>query len=254
MLRDHLHLDRVTQVGLVGAVPQRRVFVGYLRPLRVDLPAPAKLLENAANHRLDRVEHVLLRDKAHLQIKLVEISGRAIRPRVFIPETRRDLEIFVKARHHQQLFELLRRLRQGVELARMQPRRHQKIPRALRARRGDNRRLIFAELLIPHPLADGGHDVRAQLHILLHRLAAQVQKAVFQPGLFRVFLIAEHDQRQLIGFAQNLQIAHKHLNLAGRDLVIDQLRIPRLHRAVDPDAPFRADRLHLGENRAVGVT
>jgi hypothetical protein len=33
MLGDHLHLDRVAQVGLVGAVPEHRLAVGDLRPV-----------------------------------------------------------------------------------------------------------------------------------------------------------------------------------------------------------------------------
>ena len=41
-----------------------------------------------------------------------------------------DLEIAVKAGGHQQLLELLRRLRQGVEFARMVSGRHQVVPGA----------------------------------------------------------------------------------------------------------------------------
>ncbi len=47
MLGDDLHLDRVAQVGLVGAVPQRRVLIGNLRPVFINLMSVAKLFEDA---------------------------------------------------------------------------------------------------------------------------------------------------------------------------------------------------------------
>ena len=119
MFRDNLHLDRVAQVGLVGAVFQRRVGVGNLRPDGVDLAAIAELLKNALHDRLDRGKDVFLRHKAHLEVELIEIGRRPVGARILVPETGRDLEILVKTRNHQQLLELLGGLRQGVELARM---------------------------------------------------------------------------------------------------------------------------------------
>jgi hypothetical protein len=55
--------------------------------------------------------------------------GERSAARVLVAETGRDLEILVEARDHQKLLELLRRLRQRVELARMQPRGHEEVAR-----------------------------------------------------------------------------------------------------------------------------
>ena len=153
MLGDILHLDRVAQVGLVGAIPKRRVAIRDMRPMGINRRALTELLENALYDRLDRVEDILLRDKGHLKVKLIEISRRTVGARVFVAKTRRDLEILVKAADHDQLFELLRRLRQGVELAGMLARRHQKVARAFGRRGGDDRRLVFAKTLVPHAAA-----------------------------------------------------------------------------------------------------
>ena len=138
-------------------------------------------------HRLDGGEHVVLGDEAHLQIELVELAGAAVGARVLVAETGRDLEIAVEARHHDELLELLRRLRQRVELARMQPRRHQEVARAFRRRRGQDRRLEFGEALLDHPPADRRDDLRAQRDVLVQPLAAQIEEAVFEPRLFGIF-------------------------------------------------------------------
>ena len=122
MLGHILHLDRVAQVGLVGAIPKRRITIADLRPFMgcINLTTAAEFFKDASDHRADRIEYVLLLDKRHLHVQLIEIGRRTIRPRVFITEARRDLEILVKAGHHDQLLELLRRLRQRIKLARMQ--------------------------------------------------------------------------------------------------------------------------------------
>ena len=88
-----------------------------------DRLALAELLEHAVHQRLDGGEDVFLRHKAHLDVELIEFQ-RTVGAQVLVTEARRDLEVAVEARHHEQLFELLRRLGQRVELARMQSRRH----------------------------------------------------------------------------------------------------------------------------------
>ncbi len=103
-------------------------------PVRRHRAAVGEFLEHPAEHRLDRLEHVLLRDEAHLEVELVELARRAVGARVLVAEARRDLEVAVEARDHQQLLEHLRRLRERVELARMDPARHQVVARALGAR------------------------------------------------------------------------------------------------------------------------
>ena len=110
-----------------------------------DRLALGELLEQAAQHRLDRLEDVLLLDEAHLDVELVELAGRAVGAGVLVAEAGRDLEVAVEAGDHDQLLELLRRLRQGVELAGMEPRGHQEVARAFRAGRGQDRRLELEE-------------------------------------------------------------------------------------------------------------
>ena len=65
------------------------------------------------------VEHVFLRDEAHFQVKLVEFARQPVGTRIFVAEAGRDLEIAIEPGDHEQPLILLRRLRQGVELTRM---------------------------------------------------------------------------------------------------------------------------------------
>src|SRR5439155_27249658 len=110
---------------LVAAVFPKRLGVGDTRKgRRGHSTAAAKLDEDAAQYRLDCREHVLLSDERHFEIELIELAGCTVGARRLVAKARRDLKIAVKAGDHQQLLELLRRLRQGVELAGVQSARH----------------------------------------------------------------------------------------------------------------------------------
>ena len=91
----------------------------------------AVFCEYRRQHVLYYGEHVLLRGKRHLHIELIELARAPVPPRVLITEAGGYLEIPVKAGGHKELLELLRRLRKGVELARVLPRGHEIIPCAL---------------------------------------------------------------------------------------------------------------------------
>ncbi len=132
MLADVVDEQRIAQVGLVAAIFEHRFLVGNARIFarRGDRFAVRELLEHARQHRLDRGEHIVLRDEAHLEIELVEFAGRPVGAGVLVAEAGRDLEIAVEAGDHQQLLEHLRRLRKRVEFARMDPARHQIVARA----------------------------------------------------------------------------------------------------------------------------
>jgi hypothetical protein len=114
-----LHFNGVAQVRLVGAVFAHRHVIGNARHILAHRLAIGELLEGVEDHRLHGGEQVVLRDEAHFEVELVELARQAVGARVFVAEAGRDLEVAVKARHHQQLLVLLRGLRQGEELAGM---------------------------------------------------------------------------------------------------------------------------------------
>ena len=215
--------------------------------------AVGKFLEHAADDRLDRVEDVLLGDEAHLQIELVELAGRAVGARILVAEAGRDLEIAVEARDHDQLLELLRRLRQRVEFSRMEPRRHQVIARAFRRRGGEDGRLEFEEPEFLHAPANRVDHLAAQHDVGVQMVAAQIEEAIFEPDLFRIILLAEDRHRQFGGGAKHLDLVDVDFDLTGRQIGILGAGGAPAHLAVDAHDPFRAQRLGQLECLAVGV-
>ena len=253
MLACVLHFNGVAQIRLVGAIPLHRIRELYVRPDAVDFPPISEFLEGLLDGRLDGVEDILLLDERHFHVKLVKIGRGAVGPRILVPETRRDLEILVKAGDHHQLLEYLRRLRQRVEASRMQPRRHQEIPRALGRRGGDDGRLKLGEALVPHALPEILHNRGPQHDVRVQLLAAKIQVAVSEPRFLGILLIAEHHQRQFVGCAEHFQIVNIDLDFPGRNLRVHQIVVASLHLAVYPDAPFAAHLLNLFEDRAVRI-
>ena len=177
MLGHILHLDGVAQVRLVGTVLGDRLVVGNARPLLGDgllLPVGVhtrELLEDAGDDRLHRREDVVLLDEAHLDVELIELARQAVGARVLVAEAGRDLEVAVEARHHQKLLVLLRRLRQGVELAGVNARGDEKVARAFGRGRRQNRRRELEEAGLRHALPDRGGDGQALHDVLVQRLA-----------------------------------------------------------------------------------
>ena len=84
-------------------------------------------------------------------------------------------------------------------------------------------------------------------------LAAQIEEAVLEPDLLRIFLLAEHRHRQFRRGAEHLDLVDVDLDLPGRQFGILGAGRTLAHLAVDPHHPFRAQRLGQLEGRAVRV-
>ena len=207
------------QIRLVGAVGLQRVLVrdAAERSARGDVVL-AVLGEDRRQHVFDDGEDVVLRGKGHLHIELIELTGAAVAAGVLIAEAGRDLEIAVKAGGHEQLLELLRRLRQGVELTGMLSGRDQIVARALGGGSGQNRGSDLQEIVLHHCLAQRGDDLAAQDDVLLDRRISEVQIAVFE-ALGLVCVAAAVDfKRQLVvdALAENIDLLRHDLHIAGR--------------------------------------
>ena len=244
--------DRVAQVGLVGAEAEQGFVVGDAHEGRLgDAAAIGEFLEHAGDDGFDGVEDVFLGDVAHLEIELVELAGAAVGAGGFVAETGGDLEVAVEAGDHGELFELLRRLRQGVELAGVVAGGDQEVPRAFRRGGGEDRGLEFSEAAFDHPAADRGDDAGAQHDVLVHALAAEIEEAVGQAQLVGVFLLGVHLHRQHFGKRLHLDLGGLQLDLAGGQAGVHCITLTGDNRAGDSDHAFEADAVDDGEGRGV---
>jgi hypothetical protein len=175
--------------------------------------------------------------------------GGAVGAARLVAKAWRDLEIAVEPGDHQKLLELLRRLRQRIELPGVQPARDVIGPRAFRRIGGEDRRLELGEALLDHPPADRGDDLRAQHDVGMHPLAPQVEKAVGQPHVLGIVGVGVDRQRQRLGGRLHRQLGNRQLDLAGR-----QVRVDRVGRAGDDttgdgDHAFQPQRVGRREQR-----
>ena len=84
-------------------------------------------------------------------------------------------------------------------------------------------------------------------------LAPQIEKAVFQPRVLGVRLVAEHRQRQIARRAQNLDLADVDFNEAGRHVRVLGSGGAPPHEPIDPHHEFRAQLLGLTEGRRIRI-
>ena len=92
-----------------------------------------------------------------------------------------------------------------------------------------------------------GHDVLVEL------LAAKVEETVLKPYVLRIFLLAEHRQRQFGRRSQHLDLVDVQLDRAGRQIRIFGAGRTAAQPAVDPNHPFRAQLFGILERRRIRV-
>ena len=112
--------------------------------------------------------HVVGVGEAHLRVELHELE-LAVGAEVLVAQAAGDLVVAVEAADHQQLLEQLRALRQRVELARRQARRHDEVARALGRRRDEHRRLDLGEALRVERAVQRRVHLRAHAQVALSR-------------------------------------------------------------------------------------
>jgi len=205
------------------------------------------------HHVLENGADLLLAEEARLAVDLREL-GLAVGPQVLVAEALGDLVVAVEARHHQELLEQLRRLRQREEHAVVHAAGHQVVARALRRALGEHRRLDVDEALAVEVLAHLQRSLVTQHQVLLHLRAAQVEHPVRQARDLGQVLVVELERRRHAR-VEDLQPLAQHLDLPADEVGVGRTLGPRTHQAADLDAELVADLLggaeHLGP---VGVT
>ena len=100
--------------------------------------------------------------------------GLAVGARVFVPKAAGYLEVLFDAGRHEQLLELLGRLRQGVEAAGVEAAGNEVVARAFGGAFDEYGGFDFEESALVEVVADEFHDAVAQDEGVAHPRAAQV--------------------------------------------------------------------------------
>src|SRR5438093_1562896 len=245
----HVHqLEPEAHVRLVRAVAAHRLAEGQAREGKLELDSQA-LAPQRFEQALDGAEDVLLSDEAHLQVDL-GVLGLAVGAQILVAQAARDLEVAVASRDHEGLLVELRRLRQGVELPRVDAARDYVVARALGRGLDQHRGLDLEEALAREVGARGLAGAVPERQHAGQLRAPQVEVAVAEPQV----LVGEVDllvdlERQRLGARQHLELRAFELDLAGRELRVHRLLWPQRHAPPHRDHPLEAQLLAALEQR-----
>ena len=193
-----------------------------------------------------------LGQERRLDVDLREL-GLAVGAQILVAIALADLVVAVEARHHQHLLEQLRRLRQRVEHAVVDARRHEEFARALGCGLVERRRLDVDEAQCVEVLARRHRRAVAQHHVLLHLRPAQIEHAILEAhGLGQVLVVELERRRQRR--VEDRDLVREHLDLARYQVRVDGAFPARPDEAGDADDELVAQALGRGEGRrTVGV-
>ena len=207
-------------------------------------------LERTHDAGLHDVEHVLPLDERHLEVELAELE-LPVGAEILVPPAGGDLVVAVEPAHHAELFEELRRLGEGVELPRLQSHRQEKVARSLGSAAGHARRPDVDEAALVHHAADRGDRRVIEPQVPLHPLGPQVEPAVPKAqSLLDVLLVELEWERRRA--REDLQLVDLHLDLAGREVRVHELRCAGHHLPRRLEHELVADLVRgLGRGRRV---
>ncbi len=193
-------------IGFIAAEAIDGVAVSEPVEWRFDVEVE-RCLENRRQHSFGNGEDVLRHDERRFNVDLRKLR-LAVGAQIFVAETFRDLKILFHASDHEELFVLLRRLRQRVEFSRRDPARHQKIARAFRRALGKNGRFDFDKALAVEVIARRLCRAMAHPQITRETRPPQIQIAVRHSQIF-VLRLGIDRERQRVGAIENAQLARE---------------------------------------------
>ena len=244
-LGDVHELHAEAPVGTVAAVFGHGLRVGHAVEREgdvVDADGRKDLLE----HVFHQAHDVVIGHEAHLDVDLGEL-GLAVGAQIFVAEAPRNLVVALHAAHLRELLEQLRRLGQGVELARVHARGHDEVARAFRRRLAQDRGLDFGEGTLVQRVAYGPGDGVAQAHGISDGLAAQIEVAPLHARrLVGVRIVVKREGRRG-GLVQNGTLLDHDVDLAGGQFRVCRVLGALAYKSRDLDAPLGTHLLAQGK-------
>ncbi len=208
-----LHTE--SNIRLVAAIETHCIVPRHTREL-VEFQA-LHLLEKMFGQTFKSLQNILLLYKRHFAVDLREFR-LTVGAQVLVAEATNNLKVAVHTCHHQQLFVLLRALRQSIELAGIHTRGHYEIACTFGCRLDKERSLYFKEVEVIQVVAHQDRHTVTQLEVAAHRIAAQVQIAVFHTKVVAAIALVLDGKRRSLCSVEHIQLLDIDLNLASRNL------------------------------------
>ena len=209
------------KVRLVGTVLEH----GFVPLHATDMLRRFEVPNLAENVRDELVEHFhdfVLVDERHFDVDLGEFR-LTVCAKVFVAEALGDLEVAVHAGNHQKLLVLLRRLREGVELARVHTGRHEVVTCAFRSGLAKARSFNVFKTVCIEKVVHGLEETALEEELLLNPRTAKIQVTVLQAKVvvFLAFFVRVVDgERRSEGGVQNFKLICLDFNFTGSELVV----------------------------------
>ena len=137
------------------------------------------LAQDFGHELVEHFHDFVLVHKGHFDVDLREFR-LTVSAEVFITEALGNLEVAVHTGNHQELLVLLRRLRKGVELARVHAGRHEVVTCAFRSGLAKARSFDVFETVSVEEIVHGLEEAALEEELLLDPRTAEVQVAVLQ--------------------------------------------------------------------------
>jgi hypothetical protein len=87
----------------------------------------------------------------------------------------------------------------------------------------------------------------------MQAVAAQVEKAIGEPDVLGIFLIAEHRQRQFPGFGEDIDHGGENFDFARGQFGVFRAGGSGADGSINPDHPFGAQPFRRPEGRGIGI-
>ncbi len=159
------------RIRFVGAIEAHSFGVGHTR--HGGNVNSFYFFEEVPYQAFKSLENIFLLHEGHLAVYLCKLR-LAVGAEVFVAKAFYNLVVAVEACYHEQLFEGLGRLRQGIKLPRIHTRRHYEVARTFGCGLDEHGRFYFNKKLAIEVVACGLCHTVAQNHIVAHDIAAKV--------------------------------------------------------------------------------
>ena len=233
-----LKFQRDTKVRLVAAVTLHGFRIRHARKLRqLNIQ---HILEQGTNHFLVQAHQGFFINERSLDVHLGKL-GLTIGTQIFIAETLGNLVVAIYTRHHQQLFEQLRRLWQSEEGTFVGTARYQVVTGTFRGGTGQDRGFHIHESAAVQEVPDVTGHTGTEPQTVDHLRATQIYETVPQANILAHVDVLIQRERRGGGCVQNDQLFAQQLDLASGHVVVLGTRGATTNAAGHLDNKFAAD-------------